>query len=56
MDKPKTVKILKFHPEKCEGGKGCERACSQVHFKTDEGGDKSAIRIIKNGNSYKKFS
>jgi Fe-S-cluster-containing hydrogenase component 2 len=53
MDKPKTVKILKFHPEKCEGGLGCEKACSQVHFKSDEGGEKSALRIIKDGNSYK---
>ncbi len=49
-DTPKTVKILKFHPEKCDGGRGCEKACSQVHFKTDEGGDKSAIRILKDKN------
>ncbi len=47
MAEPKTVKILKFHPEKCEGDKACERACSQVHFKSDEGGEKSAIRILK---------
>lgn len=47
MAEPKTVKILKFHPEKCEGDKLCERACSQVHFKSDEGGEKSAIRILK---------
>jgi len=53
MDKPKTVKILKFHPEKCDGCKKCEQACSQVHFKTDEGGEKSAIRIIKTKDSYK---
>jgi len=53
MDKPKTVKILKFHPEKCEGDKACERACSKIHFKSDEGGDKSAIRIIKDENPYK---
>lgn len=53
MEKPKTVKILKFRPEKCDGCKACERACSKVHFKTEEGGDKSAIRIIKDGNSYK---
>lgn len=53
MDNPKTVKILKFHPEKCEGGLGCEKACSQVHFKSDDGGEKSALRIIKEGNSYK---
>lgn len=55
MDNPKTVKILKFHPEKCDGGLLCEKACSKVHFKTDESGDKSAIRIIKDkeGKTYK---
>ena len=53
MEKPKTVKILKHHPKKCDGCKACEKACSQVHFKTDEGVEKSAIRIIKDGNSYK---
>ena len=53
MDKPKTVKILKHYPRKCDGCKACEEACSQVHFKTNEGGDKSAIRIIKDGNSFK---
>ena len=53
MEKPKTVKILKHHPKKCDGCKSCEKACSQVHFKTDEGVEKSAIRIIKDGNSYK---
>ncbi len=53
MDKPNSVKILKFHPEKCDGGLGCEKACSKVHFKSDEGGEKSAIRIIKVGNTYK---
>lgn len=53
METPKKVKILKFHPEKCDGGLGCEIACSQVHFKSDEGGDKSAIRILKDGKTYK---
>jgi len=53
MDKNLTVKILRFHPEKCDGRRDCEKACSQVHFKSDEGGDKSAIRIIKDGKSYK---
>lgn len=52
MDKSETVKILKFHPEKCDGCLECEKACSMIHFKTKEGGDKSAIRIIKKGNSY----
>jgi Fe-S-cluster-containing hydrogenase component 2 len=52
MDTPKKVKVLKFHPEKCKGCKECEKACSKIHFKTDEGGDKSAIRIIKKGKTY----
>ena len=52
MDKSETVKILKFHPEKCDGCLECEKACSMIHFKTKEGGDKSAIRIIKKDNSY----
>ena len=53
MGKPRTVKILKFHPGICTGCLECEKACSTVHFKTKEGGDKSAIRIIKDGNTYK---
>jgi len=53
MDKPKTVKILKHYPEKCDGGLACEIACSQVHFKSDEGGEKSAIRILKDGKTFK---
>jgi carbon-monoxide dehydrogenase iron sulfur subunit len=53
MDKPKTVKILKFHAEKCKGCFECEKACSKVHFKTDEGGEKSAIRIIKQNGKFK---
>jgi Fe-S-cluster-containing hydrogenase component 2 len=53
MDKPKTVKILKFHAEKCKGCLECEKVCSKVHFKTDEGGEKSAIRIIKDKGKFK---
>ena len=53
MDKSKTVKILKHYPDKCDGGRGCELACSQVHFKSDEGNGKSAIRILKDGKSFK---
>ncbi|RLF51353.1 MAG: aldehyde:ferredoxin oxidoreductase [Thermoplasmata archaeon] len=49
MGNPETVKILKFYPEKCTGCLECEKTCSQVHFKTREGGDKSAIKIIKTG-------
>jgi carbon-monoxide dehydrogenase iron sulfur subunit len=46
-EKGKTVKIIKFHPDRCEGDGACERACSKVHFKTQDGGEKSAIRITK---------
>jgi len=52
MADSKTVKILKFYPEKCNGCLECEKACSKIHFKTEEGGEKSAIRIIKKSNSY----
>ena len=53
MENTEKVKILRFHAKKCNGCLECEKACSQVHFKTDEGGDKSAIRIIKNKGIYK---
>ena len=53
MEKPKTVKVLRFYVEKCTGCLECEKACSQIHFKTKEGGEKSAIRIIKNDSKYK---
>lgn len=49
----KTVKILKFYPERCNGCLECEKACSKIHFKTEDGGEKSALRIIKQSNSYK---
>jgi len=52
MDKAKTVKILKFYPEKCKGCLECEKACSNIHFKTDEGKEKSAIRIIKENKKF----
>ncbi len=41
------VKVIVFHPEKCKGHLECEKACSNVHFKTKDGGERSAIRIIK---------
>ena len=52
MEKSTPVKILKFYPERCNGCLKCEKACSQIHFKTKGGKDKSAIRIIKKNNSY----
>jgi len=47
MQETNTVKILRFHPEKCIGCRSCEKACSKVHFKTEDGGENSAIHIIK---------
>lgn len=47
-----TVKIIQFEPSKCKGHYDCERACSQVHFKDDTGGDHSAIRILKENGSF----
>jgi Fe-S-cluster-containing hydrogenase component 2 len=52
MEHPTTVKILKFYAEKCKGCLECEKACSQVHFKTKDGAEKSAIRIIKTKTGY----
>jgi Fe-S-cluster-containing hydrogenase component 2 len=52
MDHSTTVKILKFHTEKCKGCLECEKACSKVHFKTKDGGEKSAIRIVKIDKGY----
>ena len=52
MEKSKTVKILKFHAEKCKGCLECEKACSKVQFKTEDGGKQSAIHIIKKASSY----
>ena len=52
MGKGETVIILNFHSEKCNGCLECEKACSQIHFKKDEGGNKSAIHIIKKSNLY----
>jgi Fe-S-cluster-containing hydrogenase component 2 len=43
----KTVKIIKFHPEKCKGHYDCEIACSQIMHRNEKGGDWSALRIIK---------
>jgi anaerobic carbon-monoxide dehydrogenase iron sulfur subunit len=39
------VKVVEFHPENCTGCYSCEKACSKVHFKTEDGGERSAIRI-----------
>ncbi len=47
-----TIKRLKFYPDRCTGCRECERACSHVHFKTKEGKDKSAIRILKQNEGF----
>jgi len=48
----KTAKIIRFDPDKCKGHYECERACSQVFFKENIGGDHSAIRIIKDNGGF----
>ena len=52
MTTGQTLTTLKFYPERCTGCKECEHACSQVHFKIKEGGDKSAIQIIEKNDAY----
>ena len=52
MSRNETVKILTLHPEKCNGCLDCEKACSQVQFKKDDGRDKSALRIIQKYESH----
>lgn len=47
-----TVKIIRFDPHKCRGHYDCERACSQMLFKDNIGGDHSAIRIIKSSQGF----
>ncbi len=47
-----SVKVVRFHPDRCTGCLACERACSKVHFASVEGGEKSAIRISKEGGNY----
>jgi Fe-S-cluster-containing hydrogenase component 2 len=44
MDK---VHIIVFHPERCNGCRECEKACSNVHFRSKAGGARSAIRIVR---------
>ena len=51
----KIVKVVHFHPERCKGCIECMKACSKVHFKTDTGGERSAIQIVKQKDSYKMF-
>ena len=48
-----TVKIIRFDPEKCDECRSCERACSKVHFRNEDGGEWSAIRIIKDNGGLK---
>lgn len=52
MTPPQTVKVLRFDPSKCTGCLDCERACSQVHFKTRDGGQQAALRITKTTDAY----
>lgn len=53
MSEISTIRVLHFYPDKCDGCLECEKACSNVHFKTKDGGKKSAIHIIKDKKGYK---
>ena len=52
MPDPVTCKVLRHDPTKCTGCLECEKACSQVHFKTKDGGIHSALRITKKDDTY----
>ena len=53
MTRLKTAKVIKFHEENCNGCLECMKACSMIHFKTKDGGEKSAIKIFKSNGKYK---
>jgi carbon-monoxide dehydrogenase iron sulfur subunit len=53
MTRLKTAKVIKFYEEKCNGCLECMKACSMIHFKTKDGGEKSAIKIFKSNDEYK---
>ena len=38
------MKVLAFHPERCDGARACEVKCAQTWFKVDDA-EKSSIRI-----------
>lgn len=47
-----SVKVVRFRADKCTGCMECEKACSKVHFKTETGGEQSAIRISEKDGQY----
>ena len=51
--KQDTVKVIVFHPEKCNGCLACEKACSKVHFQSGDGGVRSAIRVSGKKGAFK---
>lgn len=53
MTNLRTTKVIKFNQEKCNGCLECMKACSMIHFKTNDGGEKSAIKIFKINGKYK---
>ena len=52
MTEKTMAKVLHFHPDKCDGCRECEKACSNVHFKTQDGGQQSALRITQTKKGY----
>ena len=47
MNSERKIKVLKLYEERCNGCFECMKACSMIHFKSKEGGEKSAIKINK---------
>jgi len=53
MSEHRVVKVIVHHPERCTGCLSCEKACSMVHFKSGDGGERSAIRISGEKGSFR---
>lgn len=47
MTSLETTKVIKFYENRCNNCLECMKACSMIHFKSKEGGEKSAINIFK---------
>jgi Fe-S-cluster-containing dehydrogenase component len=46
------MKVLTFTPERCDGSRDCEVACSQTWFKVDDR-EKSRIRISESAGNFR---
>jgi Fe-S-cluster-containing hydrogenase component 2 len=53
MNDTNITKVIKFYEDRCNGCLECMKACSIIHFKSNEGGEKSAIKILKVNGKFK---